>query len=340
MMERIPPIKQVSLSAYNRQASIWKIILLSFLTVSFALLSGYLGEKILSNTDYLSPEIIIPFALSFSFFLSFFLISVLFIEKRIILILMSVFSSISIVIPFWQILDQELIIGGAVMMAFMVLATILGRREVDSVMAIRFFSVSQTVLSKVILSIAIFLTLVVYSVFSGKPLEKENLFLSEKFFVKTTEVISKSLGGVIGGFDMSVSLKDLVDKSVYLAIDKSGVPASQIKSAVIEDMKVKYTNEYKEKMEALLGSPIDVNQKISLAIYDSLLNKFNGLDVGVKSIVLGVMSFAIFLTLLAVSPIIRIVIGFLSFLIYEFLMMIKFGSLVYENKSKEIIILP
>ena len=84
----------------------------------------------------------------------------------------------------------------------------------------------------------------------------------------------------------------------------------------------------------------DVNQKISLAIYDSLLNKFNGLDVGVKSIVLGVMSFAIFLTLLAVSPIIRIVIGFLSFLIYEFLMMIKFGSLVYENKSKEIIILP
>lgn len=340
MMERIPPIKQVSLSAYNSQASIWKIILLGFLTISCALLSGYFGEKVLSNSNNLSPQIIIPFSLFFAFFLSFFLISVLFIERRKTLILIAILTSVSIVVPFWSILNQEILIGGAIMTVVMVLAVILGRRELDSVMTIRFFSVSQTVLSKVILSIAIFLTLLVYSVFADNPLGKENVFLSEKFFVKTTEVVSKSLGGVIGGFDMSISLKDLVDRSVYLAIEKSGVPASQIKSAVIEDMKVAYIKDYKEKIEALLGSPININQKISLAVYNSLLNKFNALDVGVKSIVLGVMSFVIFLTLLAVSPIIRIVISFLSFLIYEFLMMIKFGSLVYENKSKEIIILP
>jgi hypothetical protein len=48
----------------------------------------------------------------------------------------------------------------------------------------------------------------------------------------------------------------------------------------------------------------------------------------------------ILFSILIVSPIVRIIISLLAFVFYEILIVLNFGAVVYENRSKEVVVLP
>ncbi|MFA6135837.1 MAG: hypothetical protein WC705_00510 [Candidatus Paceibacterota bacterium] len=330
MIENSSPPKEESFSVYEGRFSYWKASLLGLFTCVSALAFGFFLKKVLfglSNNMTGDSFFLLIFLL---IFLSFFSVTSLFVSRNSFMTLIAFLSAVFIFVVFLPDLNQRIAIAGLILAGFLMVSVIMGRNEIDGCLKIKFFRIVKPIMSRVIIGIAIFSSFLVYNSFLTRPLDNNNPFLPQNVFESSFRGISGIIGKFLGDVDFSLSLNEITAKLV----DQSIPPA--IKNDLIK----KSTDAYQKQFSSMLGINLDPNIKLSLAIYQGIINKFNSLGGSSKSSVLTVLAVLLFLAVQAVSPLIRIVASFFGLVIYQVLLAIGFGAVVFENRSKETISLP
>lgn len=332
-------------TAYTGRVSYLKIIILGVLTLVTSIATGYLLEKILYQNGGAqsiagAAPFFWPFLVAFLLMLSFLVLVALFVSRWWMAFVIWSASAIAVVGFLIPHMTVHLIVGAMAFFLIFVSACIAGRIELKDELKIRFFRIAKVVLVRIILACAILVSVVFFDAFASSPLTGDNFLLPESVFEKSIDALGRSGLPFAGKLDLSLSLEQLTEKAVQESIQESGPLAQSIPKSMIQQMTVKYLTEYQNKIKEVIGVSIDPNKKLSLAIYQGLLTKFNALDESAKTIALSIVSVLIFLTAMALSPFIRWAAALIGFILYRLVLLTGIGSVIYEPKSKEILILP
>lgn len=321
------------INVYRKSSiSFIKTIILAASLISASFWSGF-ELNAMSYVDKFSQN---PDTVLFIVFILLFLIfadlCIILIPKRNILALLSVFVSLSFIVGFiGNILNIGVIISGAIIFIGFLLAMTLAKNYSDQTLKIRFFTITNIVLKKIILSIAIIIALIFFNIFSYAPLTKNNPILSESVFESITTRVSTALYPITK-IDFSKSLRVIVQDGIKKVEDSNGITLSKEQNKILLNKSI---SQYQGKITKMLGSKIDSNKKLSTSLYNLILYKFNNLDMFTRQIYLAGMAFILFLSVIAIGSLIKIVLSIFIFFIYEILKVTGFFTVIYEKKSKE-----
>lgn len=332
-MESIPGIK----NELNRpvEAAFWKAVVLSGLVMLCALALGYVLT--LGVAHSLTVTSLIPFSAVLLVFLAVSTIAGLAIAELKLLIPLGLASAVGVGLAFIPSMNAIIAGGIGLMALFFVGAYIEGRREVNQSLSPRFFKVAKTIMYRMILGIAIVIATVFFSAFTINDVRPDNPVLSQDIFEKGLISFSKNVRAVMGDIDFSKSLRDISQEEVSQLVDSGALPPSP---ALIDQTRKTLISGFQERLKTLTGTTIDPDQRISAAFYEAFLERFNGTEGPVRNIILAGMAFVLFLSVAAVSPFIRIIASVIAFVLYRFLLAVKFLGISFEIKSKEVVTLP
>lgn len=333
--------KENSVSLYQGRFSYWKASLLAFLLTMASFWTGYSFSKVpvLELFSFNFKPFWSTF-LALAVFLTIFLLTVFFVERKELLTIAVVLAAGAFFVPFFPFLNQKTIWGIVVTVGLFLIAAFEGRRHLDDFLRIKFFNIGNFVLSKVVLALALVAAIFSFNLLSLQSLNQRNFIFSEDFFEKTLNWSGKILEPLIGNLDFSLSLRELSLKLVDQQIKSQNLPANLVNPAVKKELVEKSIANFQKQFQSLLGVSLNPEIKLSSAIYQAFLLKINNLDEKSKTIFSMVLALLIFLTVQFLSPFIRWLVLILAFVVYQFLMIVGFGAIVFENKSKEKIILP
>jgi len=104
--------------------------------------------------------------------------------------------------------------------------------------------------------------------------------------------------------------------------------------------------ELKKQSTLLLGNlsqyfGVEINPRLNIsdAIFEAVKKKFESLPDNIKTVIFIGVGFLIFLAIETFAWPLKVVIGFLAFVVYEILMTARFAKITVETRSKEIITL-
>lgn len=335
---------ETHLSPEQKQARTMRLLLWGkhLVFICIQMISGlFLGKYLyeyfhVSATDtHISPVAMLVW---FCIFLISFFLGIISIRNRKALILLVLLPGLSVIGSFLiGGSSAGTIIGGILFILFLSLAVIGGRWEVASSIRIRFARTGSSIIGKTMLAFAILIAFVFFNVFSSQPLGEDNIFLPKSIFSDLTPTISKAFTPVFGDVDTSLTLREAAEKAVDAAIEES--TDRTIRYATPDVIRTQLINqsviEFQNRIEETLGVRIDPDKKISDAIYEALLSKFNSLNESSRNITLIILSIVIALVIQTSSIIFRIVIIPISFVIYEILLFVKFIKTTFEGRDKE-----
>ncbi len=332
--------KESAPSVYTGAFSYIKSSILGFFTAVFAFAAGFLINNAAFQQLHIESKTVIGLSIAVILFLIFLTLEIVFINRRSFLALMLVASSVGLSLGFFANFSQNLLLALAVAAVIIVGGGMITRAALDDSLKISFFRVANSSIKFGILALAVIVAVLFFNVFSTKPLEKNNPILSEGLLNTTLQILSKPLASVFGGVDFSKSLRDTAIGMVDQQIQQD--PALKDKITPIQRQQIidNSLQDLQSRLGGIFGGKLNVDEKLSSALYDSLLNKVNTLPPSVRNIIMIIGAVLVLFTVLAVSPIIRPIIAGLSFLFYEILLALRFGSIIYETRSKETIVLP
>jgi hypothetical protein len=324
-------------SQYLESFSYWKAAALLVASVAAAWVMGwYLKDFALHSFSI--TQIGLSLGLSVVGFLALFFLSVFMIGRPWWISAGAVASGCAVLINFAGVLNQRVAIGGTVLIVLLVVAAREGRREVETFMELKFFRIAKTVMSRTLLALALFVAVLFFDVFATQPLTGDNPLLPQGIFERSLEGLSARASGLTGGVDFSKTLRQISHDAVKtVTLGGSLPPGAQEIAQTLGEKKI--LDEYQRWVQSLTGSQINPDQRLSSAIYESMLTKFNTLAGKTKNYVVAALTLLLFITVLALSPVLRIIAATVAFIIYEILVALRFAAKVYESRSKEVIVL-
>jgi len=320
----------------NKNVSFIKTIIMGAFLVGASFWSGF-ELNILSYADKVnkSPDVIL-FILYTSLFLIFANLCIILISRRDALALMAFIASLSFIAGFIDnIFNTIVILSGIIMFVGFLLAINATRSYIDQSLKIKLFTAMNIALKNIIVAIAIIISIMFFSIFSSTSLSKNNPILPESAFESITMHVSNALYPMIG-INFSQSLTDIARETIKKTEKSNDITLSKSQENILIN---KLISQYQNKINKTFDKTIDPNKKLSVSIYGLILNKFNHLDPYIRQIALAGLAFALFLSIQATAPILRIILLIILFVIYEILKTFGFFVIVYEQKSKEIIVL-
>ena len=306
-------------------------------TVAGLFLGKYLYEyfHIGATNAQISPFVVLAW---FCVFLTVFFLGILSIRNRKALALLVLLPGLSVLGAFLLGgASGGIVVGGILFLILLSLAAIAGRWEITSSIRIRFARTGSSIIGKTMLSFALLIAFVFFNVFSSQPLDADNAFLPKSIFTDLTPTVSKAFTPLFGDIDTSLTLREAAQKAVDAAIQES--TDRTIRYATPDVIRTQLINqsviEFQNRIEETLGVRIDPDKKISDAIYEALLLKFNSLNESSRNITLLIISLVIALVIQTSSIIFRIVIIPIAFVLYEILILVKFLRSTFEGRDKE-----
>ncbi|KKT22812.1 hypothetical protein A2108_01230 [Candidatus Wolfebacteria bacterium GWA1_42_9] len=327
-------------SIYQGRFSYWKASILSVLVVIAAFFTGYFADKSFFDFSGLNLKSSLVLLACSVIFLALFLLVTLFIEKKGLLAAIVVLSALAFFVVFLPAFNLIVALSGLVTIILFLSAVLAGRAELESSIKIRFFGIGRTVLSKVILSLALVAAVFFYSAFSDRDLDENNPLISRGLFEGTLSASSKILKPLMGDLDFSLSLREISTRLVADQIKNQPSLIGPVVSLAQKELTERSIAGFQQQFKSIFGISINPDAKLSVALYDGFLSKINGLKKESRNLLIGVFAFLLFLTVQALSPFIRLIATALAFILYELLMVFGFGALVFESQSKEKIVLP
>ena len=332
--------KESAPSIYTGAFSYPKSSILGFFAAVFAFATGFLINNAAFQQLHLESKTIIGLSAAIILFLIFLTLEVVFINRRSFLALMLAVSSIGLALGFFPNFSQNIFLALAAAAVVIIVGGMTTRAALDDSLKISFFRVANGSIKFGILALAIIAAVLFFNVFSSKPLEKDNPILSEGLMDTTLQILSKPLASVFEGVDFSKTLRDTATQMVDNQIQQDPTLKDKITPAQRQQIINGSLQELQSRLGGIFGGTLNVDEKLSSALYDAMLNKLNTLPPSVRSIIMIIGAVLVLFTVLAVSPIIRPIIAGLAFVFYEIFLASGFGSIIYETKSKETIVLP
>jgi hypothetical protein len=337
-LQQVP--KESEPSIYTGAFSYLKSSILGFLTAVFAFASGFLINNAAFQQLQIDGKTTAGLSVAIVLFLIFLTLEVIFINRRSFLASMLVASSVALALGFFANFSQNLLLALAAAAVIIVAGGMITRTALDESLKISFLRVANNSIKFGILALAVVAAVLFFNVFSTKPLEKNNPILSEGLMDTTLQILSKPLASVFGGVDFSKTLRDSATEMVDQQIQQDPTLKDKVTLAQRQQIIDRSLHDLQSRLGGIFGGTLNVDEKLSSALYDAFLNKINTLPSSARSVIMIIGAVLVLFTVLAVSPIIRPIIAGLAFLFYEILLASGFGSIIYETRSKETIVLP
>lgn len=241
------------------------------------------------------------------------------------------------VFSFFQSVDA--IVGGSALVGAVlwISSGISGRKALNEMMSIHFWSLSRTIFPRLVFSLAIFAAVAFFIVFSIRPLDERNPIFPKSFFEASTGQISSLLKPILGDLDFSLSLRQISEQAVLKAAKEAG---TQLSGSAQTFLVNEVLNDYQEKFTGIFKAPLHPDKKLSESVYDAILSWFQNLDERTRKYGILGLSVLMLLAVQALSPLLRLFLSLVSFAIYQMFILAGFIAIVYENRSKEMIALP
>ncbi len=323
----------------------FKVIPLLIFEISSAFLMSFYFRQLLSGSSDLIAQTGLPagqvgggliwFLVGLGLFVIFSFLSALFINGLPWSSLAAGLSVIASLAVFYDYFSTVLIVFGIFIFLIFVWAIRKLRLELEDTLKIRFFRLVKVFLSKVTLGLAIMISLFGYFLLpagGGFPVSLENF---QFFVLKPNEgLISIFVPNFKFQTPIQTVLAGLLEPQLAEKVPNyKNLPASA-KEIILESA---IRQQFLDGLEKSLGTKIDSQESVGQAIYDSLAIKFSQLDDAVKNwITIGIFVLLFFTIQFIFIPI-KWLLSFLLFLIYLFLLAIKFVHIRLESRSKEVL---
>ncbi len=319
-----------------------KAIVLGIITLVMAFFTGSFLQKTFGQLTVSYSVTLIPLAISILFFLMFFFFVVLSVDKKWFVALIGFLSGSIITACIYRSGAYELLIIGGVLILLFIYGGIIGRREAEAALKIRFVKILNSVVSRGMFGLALCVAFLVYQASISQPLTENSILFPKTMFDGMVPIASQLIKPVLGDVDLSLTLNQLADKGVTSAI--ANTPNSGIiQRSMTPELRIKYMDAYVKQIQSTfeksLGITIQPNEKLSEALYAGLLTKFNSLNPPTKR---GISLFFSVLFLFGVqifSWVLRLIMIPIAFLFYEIGILSKFVTVTFKKEDKESIVL-
>ena len=323
------------LNVYEKKHSIAKVVILGALLLVLAFTSGFFFESILSSGNSSLSSFLPYLPLPILFFILFNL-NIFFISRRLYLNLINFIGGLALSFGLLKTFSFTSFVVSLIVGLVFILIGIYGKREVDNDLNIRFFRISRLVISRLIIIVALLVSFFFFDVFSSKPIDSQNPIIPQTFFEKNINSVSKIISPFLGNIDLSMSLNDIAKSFISSSDDLKNAPQN-VKNMAADQL----ISGYQENFSSIFnGGGLDPDKKLSSAIYELFISKINDVSGPYKNFIFIGIAALIFLIILTLAPLLAWVGAFFAFLVYELFLSLGFAAVVFENHSKESVILP
>lgn len=301
--------------------SMLKISIVIFMVVLFAGLTGYFFHR---------GEIIYSFV-SGILFLIIFILQNLFIKGFDKLFLAVLLASGFMALPFYRSFSGYFIIVVAFLFTLLFKASFDSRKELEATVKIRFLKISH--LSLELAMPAVILFLLVMFIMEGNAFTEEKIGVALKPF---TPLITK----YVPTFNPTMPAGELLNDLVVSNLGKQEIEELNKLPLWAQDQLIsKSMEQFKERIENLIGAKIDVEKSVAGNIYDALRSGYANLTY-VSKVILVIISFVLLYSLIkSLTSLIFAPISLLAFILYEILLASNFFVIQLESRSREVILL-
>lgn len=316
--------------------SLWKLVVLGALTVSFAFAFSYALKILLQSRDKASFLATVIFGIGF---LVFFLLNTLFIKSQPTSHWIIGLEAIALLLGFYDSFSKYTFLGGLLAFVSLAAANYAGVAELRNLVKLKFWRVSKRVLPKAILASAFFAGFAYYGHIQALDwIKPEQFFISESTFEKIVAPVAPAIQRFVPEFDLSINTGKFLNQ---IAADQvASNPAKQNLSPEQKRLLIDFTaQDLKTELGSYLGQTIDTSSTVGILLYDGFLAKLSEAPDNVRSnIPLGAAA-AVFLAIVAFTWLIRWVATLIAWILFEASMAVGFSILMAESKSREIVVL-
>ncbi len=314
--------------------SMIKIVILALFGVVFSFASGFFLQVFMvsggGNNLLLSSLTAIGF-------MAMFLLCVFFIKTGWMLDLAIFIQSLAFFALFYDRISIMVGIGAVLGFLIFISGIYAGRNELENALEIKFWKISKKVLPKVIAGIAIFVGVICASFIN---MDSKEFFIPRDAFNAVVSPITDSglLEKIVPGFNLTGSTEEMV-RSIAVREIENNPQLKLLPDSIKEELLGKAVQEVKNQTASMAGTQLNFQSKLSDTIYDFLAIKFYSLPENILNSTPILVAIFIFLTIISFVWPIRLIVAFVSLLLYETLLALGFGAIIFEGRSKENVIL-
>ena len=273
------------------------------------------------------------------FFIAFFLLSAILIKSPFINYGIIASEALALFIGSYSTFSLAAFFGALVALFLFLFAYYVAMREMESLLKIRFWRISKAVVPKVILGVALFISLVSYGKLGAADwTASEYSFISEKVFETVLTPAVPFAQKMVPEFDLRTALGDMIDRIAEREVANDARLAI-LSPSLRSDVSKATAAELRKQIEDYVGSPMDWNRSVVASLREAVLARLSGASPQAKSRIPAGIAVIVFLVIMSFTGIIRYLATFIAFLIYEMCMALGFSVLLLETRSREIIIL-
>ncbi|MFH1346915.1 MAG: hypothetical protein ABIH10_01550 [Spirochaetota bacterium] len=323
------PVEGISLDR-----SMVKIIILSLFGAVFSFVSGFLLQVFM--VDGGGNNLLLS-SLAALGFMVIFLLCVFFIKTGWMVNLAIFIQSLAFFALFYDRLSTMVGVGAILGFLLFVSGIYAGRNEIENTLEIKFWKISKKVLPKAIAGIAIFAGVVCASFIN---MDDKEFFISREAFNAVVSPITDNgfLEKIMPGFDFSGSAEEMI-RSIATREIENNPQLKLLPDSIKEELLGKAVQEVKNQTTGVAGTQLNFQSKLSNTIYDFLAVKFYLLPENILNSTPILVAVFIFLVIVGFIWPIRLIAAFISFLLYEILLALGFGVIIFEGRSKENVVL-
>lgn len=312
--------KQSTEANVNIDTSLWKIVVIGIFGVILAGICGYFLEMVLNGALNLMPLLI--FATGF---FTIFLLQVFFIKSFYIANIMVLLESVAMTVPFIAKFSLGLLIAWFLLLIFWIVVIRHGRKELDNQIKIKFLRVERSVIPHALSAFALFIAIVTVWV-NGTFLTKERF----QILIRPAQPILRTFLSENFSFNMTVAkfAESVLESKAGINIEALPVAA---KDLAINQVLNQFRDQYKLSFRD--------SDTISDAVYDYTMSWLNKIPESIR-IALPISAFLlVFLTVKGIAMLLRWVIVFFAYILYEVALAFGLARKSLESRSREIVTL-
>lgn len=319
----------ITASDYNVDTSMTKLIGIGIVNTLAAALLGLALKSVIANGGLTAGNILAVVGTNL-LFLSLFLMQVLFIKSLKIQSMVVGAETFALIAPFLLSWSWSLILGIALLFAFLLRAAKRGMNEMDNQIKVEFFPIEKHTLPSAVTALSIFVSILYVSV-SGIGAS----FISKDAF----RVLLKPADPVIQALlvkDFSVDMT-VVKFAEVLSAKQFGDTFTKLPVAAKSQALTEVVNQLHAQMAAY-GVTFKNSDSINDVFYAFAENKFDLIPKNYRSSIPFVVFFLTYFTVKGLGSLLRWLVSTPAYVLYQFLLSVGFARIGVESRNREIII--
>jgi len=314
--------------------SMIKIIILTLFGVVFSFASGFFLQVFMVSGD--GNNLLLSSLIALGF-MTIFLLCVFFIKTGWIVNLAVFIQSLGFFALFYDRFSTMVNLGAVLGFLFFISGIYAGRSEIENALEIKFWKIAKKVLPKAVAGIAIFAGVICASFIN---MDSKEFFIPRGAFNAVVSPITDNglLEKIVPGVNFTGSTEETI-RSIAMREIENNPQLKVLPDSIKEGLTGKAAQEVKNQTAGMAGTELNFQSKLSDTIYDFLAVKFYSLPENILNSTPIIVAIFIFLTIISFVWPIRLIVAFVSFLLYETLLALGFGAIIFEGRSKENVIL-